>query len=62
MGYIIIKNVLNNNDIKLDKHRIYQAAQFKQEIEKLNLKENTCTIASIDIENYFPSCKISFIK
>jgi len=62
MDYIIIKYVLDKNNIKVDEHRIYQAAQFKRKMERLNLKENDCTIASIDIKKYFLSCKSSFIK
>ena len=62
MGYLVIKKTLESKDVKLDKYRIYNAEQFKKEIEELDLWKNNCTIVSINITNYFPSCKISFIK
>ena len=40
LGYIIIKNVLKKNDIKTDTYRIYNAAQFKEEMEELKPKKN----------------------
>ena len=62
LGYIALKAILDENNIKYDKFTIVQVSDMKQKVEELKIKKYENTIASIDIVNFYPSTRISLIK
>ena len=62
LGYLGLKSILDENNITYNKHTITQASNLKEKLEKLKIKRDNSTIASLDIENMYPSVRFSIIK
>jgi len=61
VGYIGIKSIFDKNEIVYDRTTIIQASDLKGKLEKLNLKQNEVTIASIDAVDMYPSIKYKLV-
>ena len=62
LGYMGIKSIFEENDVSFDSRTIIQASSLKANLEGLGLKQENCTIASVDAEAMYPSIKFSLIK
>jgi len=62
LGYLGLKSTLDTFKIPYNKYTIVQASNLKDKLEKLNIKKENSTIASLDIKNMYPSVQFSIIK
>ena len=62
LGYPDIKAILDKNKMNYNRFTITQASDLKEKLEKLKIKEDVNTLASLDIENMYTSIRISLIK
>ena len=62
LGYKGIKNLLEEFKIPYMSKIIIQASDLKETLEEMNLHKSTCTLASIDAENYYPSVRFKLIR
>ena len=56
-GYLEIKAIFDKNCIEYQKSTIIHAAQLKEKMEKLNIKQEEVTIISFDAVDMYPSIK-----
>ena len=62
VGYLGLKNTLEENEINYTKFTIVQASKVKEEWEVLNWKINEVTIASMDAVEMYPLIKLPLVK
>ena len=63
LGYTAIKKIFDlNNIIRYGQHNLIQAADLKNKLEELGLKQNGATLASIDAKMMYPSSKFGLIE
>ena len=62
VGYLGIKRIFDKSGINYMAKTIVQASDLKEKLESLDLKEQDTTIASIDVEDFYPSVKAKLVK
>eukprot|EP00957_Ditylum_brightwellii_P138356 10546051-Ditylum_brightwellii.AAC.1 len=55
LGYLGIKEVLDEHNVNHNKHMIIQASDLKEKLEKLTLNEKHARVISLNIKNMYPS-------
>ena len=61
IAYKTIKVIFDNNGVKYCTRTITQASHLKSQLEKLSLTSSNATIASLDVENMYPSIKYRLV-
>ena len=61
ISYLGIKRCLDKGKVNYSQVSIVQASDLKERLEKLNIKRNEATIASVDTINMYPSIKLATI-
>jgi GIY-YIG catalytic domain len=62
MGYLAIKNIFDKKGIAYNKRTIIQASDLKERLEGFDLSCNSCTIMSIDAQDYYPSVRFKLVR
>jgi hypothetical protein len=62
MGYIAIKNILDNAGINYTRKTIVQASAAKRTLEKLGITNETHTVISLDIVKFYPSVTYRLVE
>ena len=62
IGYLGIKCMLDKGKVNYSRVSVIQASDLKEKLEKLKIKIDEVTIASVGAINMYPSIKISTIK
>jgi len=62
MSYKCIKHIFEKRGIKIMKRTIVQSSHLKIELDKLNLRGDNCSIASLDIVKMYPSIQNCLIR
>jgi hypothetical protein len=62
VGYLGIKNILDQNGINYSESTITQASQLKTTLKKLNITKDKVTIILFDTVKMYPSIKYKFVR
>ena len=62
LGYLGIKRIFKEENIDCFSATIVQESGMKEKVEKNNFKENEVTVATLDIENMYPSITFRVVK
>lgn len=62
LSYLVIKTILEHNNIKYRQHEIVQASHLTKQLKPLSINSSNPTIASLDVELMYLSIKYSLIE